>query len=324
MKRYSQATLAVIASSLHSEGGDWRSIYFLVRHLQSKGEQTFFINPSGKRGLRQFLATAFWAPRILVNGLGTVMRWDVLLLCLFRKTACVYLHETDYMLDIAEKTSPLKFRVLVRILKRNPVFCVSKQAEALYQARFGSQKTFVVYECPGANCSQAKLDKTKKHIVMVGSINERKGVELFSKVADLAADSHPGWQFHWVGSLATMNPIYQSTNVTWHGWQWQPGNIVERCDLFFLSSVDDPCPLAALEAMQQGLGIIAYRETGTAEIIEEIVGCGVFEDYSDEAVMVCLQKALSAGSDPEQVKEKARAITGVEAFSKRIEEAFAK
>lgn len=128
---------------------------------------------------------------------------------------------------------------------------------------------------------------------MVGSINERKGVELFSKVADLAAKSHPSWQFHWIGSKATINELYESPMVTWHGWQWNPRDIVRQCDLFFLSSIDDPCPLAALEALHMGKGCVAYQATGTAELIKEVRGCAVFEEYNEDKALTALEVAYS-------------------------------
>lgn len=59
------------------------------------------------------------------------------------------------------------------------------QAEASYRERFGSLNTKVVYECPG-DVDAPELDPLLKHIVMVGSIVDLKGVELFSQVADLA------------------------------------------------------------------------------------------------------------------------------------------
>jgi len=324
MKRYAKSEVAILISSLFSEGGDWRSIYFFAKRLEAQGRSIALVSVNAKRGFRQMWAAAVFAPRLLVNGLGTLTQWPMLLICLWRKDARIYLHETGYMLDEFKASSPYRYRIVSRILSRNPLLCVSKQAEEMYRQRFGNVRTHVVYEYTGEGPHEGLIDQSKRNIVMVGSINERKGAELFSKVADLAADLNTDWQFHWVGSLATMNAIYLSENVNWHGWQWQPGKIVEQCDVFFLSSVDDPCPLAALEAMQQGLQIVAYGKTGTAEIIKEVVGCGVFKDYSADKAMDCLAKTLRTVSEPEAVKEKARTIVGVEAFYKRIEEAFTK
>jgi len=229
----------------------------------------------------------------LVNGLSTLSRWPVLLIALFRKDALIYLHETGYILDQFQKHRPFRYLLAAKILKRNPVLCVSKQAQAHYCTRFSSTRTHVVYECPG-NIDPPVLDPQKIHIVMVGSINERKGAELFSRVADLAADSYPNFRFHWVGTMATLSKLYQSSNVTWHGWQWNPSAIVRQCNIFFLSSIDDPCPLAALEALHMGKGCIAFQETGTAELIRGVRCCSVFVEYSATSALSSLVEVASS------------------------------
>jgi glycosyltransferase involved in cell wall biosynthesis len=154
---------------------------------------------------------------------------------------------------------------------------------------------------------------------MVGSINERKGVELFSKVADLAAESHPNWQFHWIGSKATMGELYQSPKVTWHGWQWNPRDIVQQCDLFFLSSIDDPCPLAALEALHMGKRCVAYKKTGTAELIENLQGCSVYHEYEPRAALKALTTAATAEKNASQtISDTVGRMTNPSAFTAAV------
>lgn len=323
MNRYRDARIVVLASTIHSEGGDWRSVYVLARHLEMQGESAPLINLGSKRSLRQFLAAVVFSPRLVVNGLGTALRWPVLLACLVRPNIALYLHETNYMLEQARDTKRVRFRFLQWVLRRNLLLCVSEQAETLYREHFGASRTHVVYECIGGDVEGGLFDPKKTHIVMVGSINERKGADLFSRVADLAAERHPDWQFHWVGGMATMDSIYQSDRVTWHGWQWVPKDVVSRCDLFFLSSLDDPCPLAALEAGSMGKRLVAYRETGTAEIIDGLRGCRVFETYEPDAVTAAIEEALGDGKGVGSgIQEAVKSISGVEAFVDRLDQAM--
>ena len=297
MKRYAKSEVAILISSLFSEGGDWRSIYFFAKRLEAQGRSIALVSVNAKRGFRQMWAAAVFAPRLLVNGLGTLTKWPMLLICLWRKDARIYLHETGYMLDEFKACSPYRYRILSRILSRNPLLCVSKQAEEMYRQRFGSARTHVVYECPG-DVRPPDLDPSKKNIVMVGSINERKGAELFSRVADLAAEKHPEWVFHWIGSKASMNKLYQSENVTWHGWQWNPREFVYQCDLFFLSSIDDPCPLAALEAIHMGKRCVAFSGTGTAELISNLENCEIFSHFSEQAALAAIDGCLNRVTRP--------------------------
>jgi glycosyltransferase involved in cell wall biosynthesis len=322
LQRYRQLKVAIVASGLFTEGGDWRSIYFYARSQETQGAKIALINPSGQRGLRQWLAAAWFSPRVIVNGLGTLASWRVLFFCWLRKDIRIYLHETRFILDGFQAGSPIRYRIVRNILRRYPVLCVSRKAEVYYRERFGSGRTHVVHECPGAGDS-LKLDPSKIHIAMVGSINKRKGAELFSAVADLASDRHPEWRLHWIGGLATMDPIYRSAKVTWHGWNWTPMNVVDQCQAFFLSSIDDPCPLSAIEAMQAGKRCVAYKDTGIAELIEGVPGCFVFDEYSPEAALAAIERALAAGpADTEAIAARAKERTSLFAFTQSIDDAL--
>ena len=320
--RYKNAELAIIASSLFTEGGDWRSIYIYARKAEADGRRVVLVKPRGKRGFRQTLAAWAFAPRVIVNALASFDSWVVFAMCLSRPDVIVYLHETEHALDGYKRECPLRFRLLRRILARNPILCVSEKAAALYRERFGSRETHVVYECAG-NDADLNLDPAKVHIVNVGSLNERKGVELFSQVADLAQERHPEWQFHWVGGLASTNTLYRSPAVKWHGFMWQPGKLVKQCKVFFLSSVDDPCPLSALEALGEDVGCVAYKKTGTAELIEHLPGCAVYREYTPEAALSALESAVRQEVNRGVTGDRALAMerTGLETFSEMIDKA---
>jgi glycosyltransferase involved in cell wall biosynthesis len=314
---YNSLKLVVMGSDFFSQGGAWRSIYLYTRYEEARGEAMHLLDLRGPRNLRQFVAAALFAPRILVNGLGSFAMVRVLLLCLIRRDVIVYLHETAYFLDRFAQLSPLRHGLLARILKRNPILCVSQQAAALYRARYGAVRTHVVYECPGGE-EPPVFEAGRTHLVMVGSMDERKGIELFSKVADLAATNCPDWQFHWVGGMATRSKLYQSNTVKWHGWQWHPRDFIRQANLFFLSSLDDPCPLGALEALALGKRCVAYSKTGTAELIEGIDGCAVFNDYTPDSALVALEKAMKIPLDPVRLRQIGDSL-GIESFSNRLE-----
>lgn len=321
MNRYKAADIAFVGTTWFTEGGDWRSAYLYARKAQSAGRNVLIVNPLGKRGIRQTLATWAVCRRIVVNALTAFDSWVVFAMCLCRSDVRIYLHETQHALNGYQTAHPLKYRLLAYILSRNPLLCVSAGAEALYKSRFGANNTRVVYEFPGSD-GEVRLDPNRVHILNVGSLNERKGVELFGQVADLAKERHPDWQFHWVGGLATLTRLYQSPAVKWHGFMWSPSDLAKQCRLFFLSSVDDPCPLSALEALQAGLACVAYKDTGTAEIIGCLKGSGVFQSYCAEAAIQQIEKALQVEVDPEAQKSKLARLVGSAAFNEAIDASF--
>ena len=299
--RYRSLDLAVVGSTFFSDGGDWRSIYAFFRTAQQEGRNVQLIDLRRSDGLKQLLAAGMFSPRVIVNAMASLMSWPCLLLCLLRRDVYVYLHETEFALDAARKTHPVRFRLFRRIMRRNPVLCVSHQAEALYRQQYGSTSTHVVYECARTPDTRS-FRSGRVHIVMAGSMDERKGVTLFSRVAELAADHFPDWQFHWIGGRASERKLEQSARVTWHGWQPGVAVFLAQADVFLLSSVDDPCPLAALEALALHKRCVAYRNTGIAELIEGIAGCAVYDSYAPEAALAAVERALHGAFDREAVQ----------------------
>jgi len=320
--KYAALKLVVVGANFFTEGGDWRSIYVYVRHQQTNGDNVMLVVLGGLRSWAQFTMTVLFSPVVLVNCIAALSYWPVLMACLARGDIRVYLHATDYALSGFRCSSRLKYLVLKRILRRNPILCVSRKAALLYSEKYQAMNCHVVYECPG-EIEQAQLDKSSANILMVGSVSKRKGAELFSRVADLAAQLSLPWKFHWVGAIAELEPLYRSENVVWHGWQWSPNHFIESCDAFFLSSVDDPFPLAFAEAMQSGKRCIAYRSTGAAEAIEGLAGCSVYGKYEPEDALMAIKAAFSASDECRPaIVAKGTELSGLANFMARMEQAL--
>jgi glycosyltransferase involved in cell wall biosynthesis len=317
-RRYRSLDLVIVGYSLFSEGGDWRSIYLYFRDAQQRGREVHLVDGRRPDGRKQLLAAAAFAPRIVVNALASLTRWPCLLVCLLRKDVFIYLHDTEYMLDNYRRSNPLRYRLIRRVLGRNPVLCVSRQAEALYRTRFGSSRTHVMYENVRVP-DTASFPPDRCHVVMIGSMDERKGVDLFSRVADLAAERFRNWQFHWLGGRGARGSLYLSPRVLWHGWQPTAQTLLAAADVFFLSSIDDPCSLAALEALAMGKRCVVYQHTGIVELVQGIQGCAVYREYSPEAALEALNKALECQLDLDAVRMRVLGNTGDQAFAARLE-----
>jgi glycosyltransferase involved in cell wall biosynthesis len=254
-----------------------------------------------------------------LNGLGPFSRWEGLLACLWRKDILIYLHDTEYMVEGYAHQHPWKFRIFRLILRRNRLLCVSHQMAEYYRVKLGVQCSHVVREAVALPASP-DFEPNLRHIVMVGSIDERKGVPLFSEVAALVAARKLPWKFHWIGALASQSLGRLSLDVRWWGWQDSPVEFVRRADVFFLSSVDDPLPLACLEAMTLGKRCVVYRQTGIAEMIEDVRGCAVFENYSAGAALAVLETVLGETPDAARLTQLAEEGASVPAFTVRIEQ----
>ena len=319
--RYRSLDLVIIGHTLFSEGGDWRSIYLYYRDAQRRGRKVHLVDGRRADGFKQLLAAGCFAPRIIVNSLGSLFRWPCLIMCLLRKDVQIYLHETGYYLDRTAREYPVRTRLMAIVLRRNPVLCVSQQAEKLYRERFGSTRTQVIYECTRVS----NFDSFKKgciHILMAGTMDQRKGVSLFSQVAELAASRFPDWQFHWCGGSSADGQLCQSSKVRWHGWQPVLQPFIEQSQILFLSSSDDPCPLVALEALACGKKCVVFRGTGIAELIEGIPGCAIYEDYTPAAALAALEKAAGTPLDQALVRDAVLGRTGHANFAANLEAAL--
>ncbi len=269
--------------------------------------------------LRQLICALLFSPRILFNGLEIFGRWDGILACLSRKDILIYLHDTAYTVGNYARHNPRKFRWFCAILRRNPVLCVSEQMQAYYREEFGVTRSHVVREAAALPPSPA-YDAAFRHIVMVGSVDERKGVPLFSEVAGIAAARGLPWKFHWVGALASRSLGTLSPHVCWHGWQDVPVEFVRQADVFLLPSVDDPLPLSCLEAMMLGKRCIVYRKTGIAEMIDGVGGCAVFENYAATDAFRALKKVLTEEPEGGRLCQIAQENASVPALAAKIDQ----
>ena len=298
---YKSRSLVIIGYDFHSEGGAWRSIYRYFRHEESRGAKVMLINRIRPGTFRRFLCALIFSPNVLFNGLEGFSRWEGIVACLLRQDIMVYLHDTRYMIERYARSHPFKYRFLRRVLARNFILVVSNQMEEYYRLDLGVQRCQVVREAVVLP-EVPEFDPAYRHIVMVGSVEERKGVALYSEVARLALEKGLKWKFHWVGALASQSLGVLSEDIRWWGWQDSPTEFVRKADLFFLSSVDDPLPLACLEAISLGKRCVVYINTGIAELINGISGCEIFHNYTAQDAYIALCHSLDNTPNANKLK----------------------
>ena len=133
-----------------------------------------------------------------------------------------------------------------------------------------------------------------------GTIDFRKGADLFAQLCRLVLTgsraeepASKAW-FVWVGSR-----VYDLNSERWLLHDAQYGTRESRlvftgprettvpyflaADLFALTSREDPCPFVNLEAMESGLAVVAFEDSGGAP--EVLNGAGACVPYLDVAAM---------------------------------------
>lgn len=102
---------------------------------------------------------------------------------------------------------------------------------------------------------------------MCGHASRRKGADIFFDAAAALPDQDFVWIGNWDRDEAPENPVaarYENEmlpNLYVTGGVDNPYRHLSRCDLFFLSSREDPNPLVLAEALLLGLPILAFSHT---------------------------------------------------------------
>lgn len=223
----------------------------------------------------------------------------------------IYLHETDFVFDRLEREMPAEYAAFAAAAGAFNFLTVSQRQEEMLAQRFGATKTWRVSETsplvPGEMPDKmAEAGDRPLTIVMAGTLQPRKGVTLFSEAADLAKAAGLPWHFVWAGGeVGQSEGLYRSANVDFLGnlVAADMEQLLRRADIFFLASVDDPFPLACLEALQMRKRCVVFRETGTAEVIGGIDGCAVYDAHTALAAFAALKKAVTRQLDVAAVED---------------------
>jgi len=206
--------------------------------------------------------------------------------------------------EILEQGMPK--RIFGFFLSRNhdTFICVSRAVMQCWQHYFNrkSQCHLVYNGVKKPIFNRSNLIREELHlnhdsilIGLIGRINHWKGQSYFIDIARkinetsenvnfiIVGDPYPGNEYL-VDQLNTQIRDYGLTNVYLLGFRKDVGNVLQSLDIFMLASIkDDPFPLVVLEAMSSGLPIIATKQGGAIEMLEEGLS-GIFIPIDNKEV----------------------------------------
>ncbi|WP_242133245.1 glycosyltransferase family 4 protein [Aestuariivivens marinum] len=156
----------------------------------------------------------------------------------------------------------------------------------------------VVYEFSVVNPKITQTSKPKNSFIVgaSGSLNWRKGNDIFIQIAQLITKNHPdaNIEFVWVGGQKNSNVMkiiradLEKANlkdkVQFVGSTETPEAYYKTFDVFIMPSREDPFPLVCIEAAMLMKPIICFEgATGTAELLQQ--GGGYIVPYLDIEAM---------------------------------------
>lgn len=330
IKKIRKSDLCIIGYDFFASYGSWKPIYNY--YLYNKN--TILINKSNNNSTILTILAFLFGKQVLINGLWSLEHYEMLLFLILRKKTIIYLHETQYAFNDFKNVNKIQYLITKLILKRSTIACVSKMQQSYLQTVFKAKYTYIISNniiLP--NKSKVYNDKedglmlkkdNELNIIMIGSIQERKGTTLFSEVADLAKSKGEKWNFYWIGKKEGFTPYYCSKNVKWLGKKKNVYPYLNKSDIFFLSSIDDPFPLVCLEALSCKVKCIVYKNVGTAEIINEVKGCKVFNLYEPNEAYKCIKEVAKEILDESKVNNIISEYCDIRRFSFKLNDLLSK
>ncbi|MEN0048855.1 MAG: glycosyltransferase family 4 protein, partial [Bacteroidota bacterium] len=167
------------------------------------------------------------------------------------------------------------------------VIAVSDLVYQYLQSNFAinAEKLELVYEFPNEKVLERKsanassLFSIPQNAFLIGgcgTIDWRKGTDLFIQVAKKVISVNQEIHFLWLGGNLEYKTYLQieqdlrklelTANVHFVGSQSNPQDYFERFDLFLMTSREDPFPLVCLENAQLGNPIICFEGATGSEI----------------------------------------------------------
>ena len=214
----------------------------------------------------------------------------------------VYPHETDWGFKSFSDKETVRYEQFSMIACRVNYLCVSRMQANLLKSLFDAENCWVIYETTSIISSSKLVTPVRKVnnnsvVIMAGTVQPRKGVSLFSETADLDSSLGKRFEFRWAGRSVSSEDVYKSSNVDFMG-ELNGQNLhheVSKSSIFFLSSIDDPFPLACMEAILLYRRVVLYNKCGLSEVVSNILGIEIYTDYSAESALVSLNKCADSG-----------------------------
>lgn len=273
--------------------GEEKSIFLHLLH--------FFQN---KIKLVSVLINAFSCDYLFFNTVvnGKLMRW----FRFYKKPAITYVHELEKVIDLYLKQNdawlPLTISDLLaypslktkKILADKYSVPNQKLVKLLYYFPFSRDQYDSIKALKARQSFRQRFGISETDFVVgaVGSVTERKGVDLFIEVCQKVVAISPSVKFVWIGSfenveqeLSIRNEIKQKQlelNLIFTGSLHYDVYNFSPFDIFLLSSREDTYPLVVLEAAIMKVPSICFSGSGgIVEFIGEDAGW-IIDGFSTE------------------------------------------
>lgn len=253
--------------------------------IEKLGIRLYYIRPNSYRSVARLLMRALLRqglPRIdfvLFNSLGSIsfkksiaISWICRLL---RIPVFMYWRE----LSMSFEKAPRKIQTADRFARQPHLkhLANSNVCAAYIKQRFQISLPVVVGNCARTllpNNYMELISSSHPSVVCIGSIQKRKGTDLFIETAISVCQSHTTVEFIWIGSNTPTTEAREQIEranlqhrILFYGEMEKPGYILAKATVFFCSSREESFSQATAEAMALGKTIVTFESGGPPEIL---------------------------------------------------------
>jgi glycosyltransferase involved in cell wall biosynthesis len=294
-------------SHLHGAG---RYYGMIEGEIEKLGIRLYHIRPNSYRSAARLLVRALLRqdpPRIdfvLFNALGSIFFIKSLVISwisgLFRIPVFMYWRELSISFSLYKEKAPRKIQTADRFAMQPHLKHIanSNVCAAYIKQRYQIPSPIVVGNCARTllpNNYMEQICSSHPSVVCIGSIQNRKGTDLFIETAIRVCQIHMTVEFIWIGSntpTAEDREKIERANlqhrILFYGEMEKPAYILAKATVFFCSSREESFSQATAEAMALGKTIVTFESGGPPEIL---AGTGYVIPNFD--TMLAAQKILT-------------------------------
>lgn len=218
--------------------------------------------------------------------------------------------------EMFQRAPDLKSKISQLLLLRKPVKEISQQADVVFS--YGGKITDIIkslgvkseniIEIPSGveeSIVTNEITPTSQKIkfVYLGRYERRKGVEELNKA--LKSFNSPNFEFHFIGNIPSEKQL-QLSFIKYHGEirdKQQLNAILKQCDVLVCPSWSEGMPNVILEAMANGLTVLATNVGATNVLVNEKTGW-LIEKCSVSGIKVAIQKIIATPVSEIDLKKK--------------------
>lgn len=277
-----------IGNRSHLDGAG-RYFGMIEGELEKLGVRLHHVQPNSYRSAASLLVRTIrrqGPPRIdfvLFNALGSVFFKTSIMIAwlsrLFRVPVFMYWREMGLSFALYTEKAPRKVQTADRFARQPLLHHVanSNVCASYIQQRYRIPQPVVI-----GNCAQTLLPSNymklsspgHPSVVCIGSIQNRKGTDLFIDTAIQACQNHQTVEFIWIGhngpraeDRAKIDRANLQHRILFYGAMEKPGYLVAKATVFFCSSREESFSQATAEAMALGKSIVTFESGGPPEIL---------------------------------------------------------